>query len=57
MTSEKRDVTALSLRDEFVSFYEQVAKAEKFDTNAGDSAVSIVLWSRAELYEELKANA
>jgi hypothetical protein len=35
-------------RREFGFLYDAVSDAEKVDTNAGDSAVSVVLWSFAE---------
>lgn len=36
----------------FRALYDAVDKAEKVDTNAGDSAVSVVLWSYAPDREE-----
>ncbi len=39
---------AASGETQFARFYDAVDKAEKVDTNAGDSAVSVVLWSWSE---------
>jgi hypothetical protein len=49
------EATVVSLKEalremerRFVVFYDAVDKAEKVDTNAGDSAVSVILWSWSE---------